>query len=232
MRPFLLAIVVLASVTGCTTFNVSDGQSRELDATKRVVVTGLNPRNKRIVCTEPSPDAISSLAASLALKGELPQGQKAEVSGSVAQTVASIGLRTAAIQILRDLGYRACEGVMNGVITRADYDTLIAGVTRATLGLVAIEGLTQMRPAPAVVISPGATAGTKDGVQVQTTPTTVNVTVPANANALSAEYAKAIASEVTAIVKLVTLDAVKEIDPILEQRAKERAEAQERSKAR
>jgi hypothetical protein len=232
MRALLIAVLAVAGTAGCSTFNVSEGESREIDATKRVLVTGVSPYHNRIVCAEPSPDAISSLAASLALKGELPQGPKAEVSGTFAQTVASIGLRTAAIQILRDLGYRACEGVMNGVVTAGDYDVLIAGVTRATLGLVAIEGLTQMRPAPAVVVSPGATAGTKEGAQAQTTPTTVNVTMPAETKALSAEHSKEIAAQVVAIVRLVTIDAVKETAPILKERAERRREDQERARER
>ena len=232
MRALILAVLTLAVTTGCATFNVSEGQSREIDATKRVVVTGVNPYHNRIVCAEPSPDAISGLAASLAIKGELPQGPKAEVSGSFAETVASIGLRTAAIQILRDLGYRACEGVMNGVITPGDYDILIAGITRATLGLVAIEGLTQMRPAPAVVVNPGASASTSGGTQAQTTPTTVNVTVPANASALSADAAKEIAAQVTAVVRLVTVDAIKETAPILQERAERNAKEREAARAR
>jgi hypothetical protein len=226
MRALLLATLAVAGTAGCTTFNVSDGQSREVDATKRIVVTGLNPYNHRIVCAEPSPDAISSLAASLALKGELPEGPKVEVSGSFAQTVASIGLRTAAIQILRDLGYRACEGVLNGVVTAGDYDVLIGGVTRATLSLVAIEGLTQMRPAPAVVVSPGAAAGTKEGTQAQTTPTTVNLTIPADSKALPDEQAREIAAQVVAVVRIATIDAVRETAPVLERRADRRREDQ------
>jgi len=232
MRALLLTVLTVAVTTGCTTFNVSEGQSREIDATKRVVVTGVNPYHNRIVCTEPSPDAISGLAASLAIKGELPQGPKAEVSGSFAETVASIGLRTAAIQILRDLGYRACEGVMNGVITPGDYDILIAGITRATLGLVAIEGLTQMRPAPAVVVNPGASASTGGGTQAQTTPTTVNVTVPANASALSADATKEIAAQVTAVVRLVTIDAIKETALVQQERAERNAKEREAARTR
>jgi len=227
MRASSISVLAFAgiSLAGCaTSFDVSEGQSHILDATKRVVITGVNWSDERIVCAEPSPDAIASLAASLALKAELPQGPKGELSGSFAETVASIGLRTAAIQILRDLGYRACEGVMNGVITQSDYDQLIGGVSSATLGLVAIEGLTQMRPAPAVVISPGASASTKEGTQAQTTGTTINVTMQGDAKGMSTEYVKEIASQVVKIVEIVAIDSKLKLAPMYAERAKQRVE--------
>jgi hypothetical protein len=100
---------------GCSAYTLKvDGNGTIVtDATKRLVLVSERPDKKRLVRAEPSPDAIASAIASTAAKANVPSANvNAELSGSCARAVASIGLRTASIQVLRDLGYRACEGVI------------------------------------------------------------------------------------------------------------------------
>jgi len=174
-----IAVVVLAAALGgCSTqtIKVEGGNTILTDATKRLIVIEAGPHG-RIVCAEPSPDAVASAALQAAAKANVPQANvNAELSASYARAVASIGLRTASIQILRDLGYRACEGVVNGVITKATYKHLVSHLGDTTLPLIAIEGLTQMHPAPLVAVSPSGSASTSTtGTSATTGPTTITI---------------------------------------------------------
>ena len=175
----IVGVVLTAAIlSGCSaqTVKVDDGSAIATDATKRLVVVGKNEKG-RVICAEPSPDAVASAALQAAAKANIPQANvNAELSSSYARAVASIGLRSASIQILRDLGYRACEGVANGVIKEETYHEIVEHLGTTTLSLIAIEGLTQMHPAPLVVVSPQGTASTTtSGTTATTGPTTINV---------------------------------------------------------
>jgi len=170
---------LLAIVSGCstTTVKLEDGNTLVTDATNRVVVSSKNAKGERIVCAEPSPDAMASVALAAAATAKIPSANvDAGAQGSYARNVAALGLRTASIQILRDLGYRACEGVMNNVIDGKIYEVMVGGVTDATLGLVAIEGLTQMPAAPTIVTNASAsTTPGPNGVTTAANPGTATV---------------------------------------------------------
>lgn len=129
------------------------------------VVEEVGSHVRRLVCAEPSPDALSTLAASVAASVGI-NGQGGSLGGGVSEAAALAG-RTGATQILRDLGYRACEGVMNGVIGAAEYDRIIGGTPPTVLGLVAVEGLTGMRWADKVVIKSDAPATTSNATSEQ-----------------------------------------------------------------
>lgn len=159
----LWALALPASVTlgGCVkTVDIDDGRSFVLKADERVILTKDNPtksrtvalgdpvpeevgsNNDRLVCSEPSPDAITALALNSSVSGG--NGEiGAQIATGLAQHSAAISVRTAPIEILRDLGFRACEGVMNGVVGIPAYRRIIGGIPATTLGLVAIDGLTQ-----------------------------------------------------------------------------------------
>lgn len=108
----------------------ADRTSVSLDAQQRIVVSALRGpagSQRRIICAEPSPDAISALASSLAtdLTGKVPATEagtagttEAElaVRRSVAEQVAYVGVRNSTIQLLRDGLYRSCEAYLNGAI--------------------------------------------------------------------------------------------------------------------
>lgn len=214
MTRFLRMTAILAlgwGVAGCdglgtksfNKFNIADGNSISIDATQRVILVAPGQKDgKTYVCAEPSPDAITALAAQLALKGSAPQGPAGELAASFLQSAASIGLRTQTIQILRDLLYRACEARINQLVEKAHLKTILCGIDDLTLGIVAIDGLTQGRPAPLVAISGvGEAKTTKDGAEASSTGATVTIH-DVTGGAKSEELSK-VATQVKEIVKIV-----------------------------
>jgi hypothetical protein len=205
MHPLRLIILVpLVALVGCATQSISfkDGNSVAVQADKRVVISSVDSKGSTLICAEPSPDAIAGLAAQLAAKVDVPGGPSGEASAGFARTMASIGVRTAGLQILRDLAYRACEGVINGVVTRKDYDTLIYGSGAVAVALIAVEGLTQMQPAPLVSVGPGGAASTgKDTTSAEAKAATTTIQVVGKD--YKPEELKHVADNVYNIVKLI-----------------------------
>lgn len=178
-RLLVCVVPAVCLLGGCVkTVDLDEGGSAVLKADERVVVAKQNtggvravtfPRNggsyqeevgsnvQRYVCAEPSPDAVTANAISAALSGSSGP-VTAGASGGYAESAASIGLRTGAITILRDLEYRACEALANGVVGAPAYSRIIAGIGPTTLGLVAIEGLTRQPPASSATITANAPA--------------------------------------------------------------------------
>lgn len=205
--------------TGCAgigtktfkSFNINEGTSISIDATQRAILVndnvlklkkdGSNGSQKTtMVCAEPSPDALVAAAAHAAAKADVPNAGGGELSGGFSQTASSIGIRTATIQLLRDGYFRACEASMNGMLSPESYQHILEGISPVMVGLVAIDGLTQMGPAPIVSIGTiGGTATTKDGtkadhkVEIKVDPT----------NAPKTADVTAIADKVVEIVKIV-----------------------------
>ena len=124
------ALVVLAMMPlmGCTNyifrqFDVDRGESLSIDAKQRVVLVthkGGKTRDRTVVCTEPSPDALSAQAASgnvsgnATLSSATPGGpSQGSGSGNAAwassAAAASIAMRSQTVQLLRDGLFRACE---------------------------------------------------------------------------------------------------------------------------
>ncbi len=164
-----------------------------------------------IVCAEPQPDAVRAVAEQFATSLEVPIAAErtvgAELSRATQEAVASIGIRTPTIQLMRDLLYRACEAVMNGAIRNGDdgEDKLwevARAVDNMTIALHAIDGLTGMGRAPAVTIGTvnagNATAeensATTEGVEF-----TMSIESGQTRTALTGEDLAAIAREVRII---------------------------------
>ena len=127
-----LIIVVIAtlSISACahfTHYNTKssiDGHSAIfVDAKQRGVYSYTKKTAQaneifRGFCAEPSPDAVSAMAATLGLDLTLTDKGKLGFSSALSEGVANIGLRTAAIQALRDIMYRnCCEAYGLGGIT-------------------------------------------------------------------------------------------------------------------
>jgi hypothetical protein len=116
------------------------------DAKQRTLVMSSrydkNGRLHNIVCTEPSPDALTVLATAASGNIDVYSKVAAAFSSSTNETGTSIGLRTQSIQLLRDAGYRICEAYASGAITEADYSTLLRRYQTVLIGVLAIEQLT------------------------------------------------------------------------------------------
>ena len=120
--------------------NLRDG-AVAIDVKQRVVFSGSRDRGS-IVCAEPSPDALTVIGASGGLSINSLTGDTGNISAALAESGASIGLRTQSIQLLRDAMYRLCEGYAGGAVTFAEFAAMQRRYQSTMLGLIAIEQLT------------------------------------------------------------------------------------------
>jgi hypothetical protein len=118
--------------------NSKNGLAVHLDAQQRVVMVG--PTG--IYCAEPSPDAMAAYAQAAALGVSIPgQGAGSGASGSQSD-IASIGLRTQSITLMRDALYRLCEAGANGKVSAISTTQLLARSQDLTAVVVAVEQVT------------------------------------------------------------------------------------------
>ncbi|MFK3790852.1 hypothetical protein ACI2KO_11420 [Pseudomonas piscis] len=153
MKRALSAALCLALLSGCTTARLS---TRTLQAEDRVI-TGIERKelvnnvlqDVRIICPEPSPDALKTFAAS----GTASKEDIAALSAAYQQSGASIGLRTQSIQLLRDQLFAVCQAYANGAITADMYQMYMTRNQRNTVAILAIEQLTGVAKGPAVALT-------------------------------------------------------------------------------
>jgi len=112
----------------------------------------------RKYCAEPSPDVFSAFAASLSGSARA-KAFEAALDAAFSENAATIGIRTQAIQLLRDGMYRICEGVLNGDVGEEAFLDLHRRYQRIMVTLVAIEQLTGAVRPPSVAIQTDALAG-------------------------------------------------------------------------
>lgn len=193
----LAAIAVACVLSGCQAgifreWDMDGGNSLSVDASQRMVFVterGGRDANRRVVCAEPSPDGLATMAATFAAQGRGNQvinaapvpadpaapagaapaagrpGGTTTIEGAVAAgfaTQAALGgIRTQTIQLLRDGLYRACEAYMNGAIDQSQYNILLVNMSQLMTTLVAIDGLTGRPAANTVALSaPAVSAAT------------------------------------------------------------------------
>jgi hypothetical protein len=116
------------------------------------------------ICAEPAPDAISALASTLGLDLTLTDKGKLGVSNSISEGVGSIGIRTAAIEALRDIMYRNCEAYAIGGISDMGLETLQRRFQSTMVAILAIEQLTGAVKAPSLNISSSSSSGSADAI--------------------------------------------------------------------
>jgi hypothetical protein len=183
-------VVITILLTGCAKwpvhkFSVQNtpnhtSDSLVIDAEKRVVLSGvrlatgkrINPQTNQVeffdidlpvVCAEPSPDAISAAALSLAAKANSADQVGAEMALSHAQSTSYIGLRTQTIQLLRDGMYRLCEGYLSGALYPESFNELHRRYQNLMMGLLAVELLTNTVVAPQVSLQSSLAAANAGG---------------------------------------------------------------------
>jgi hypothetical protein len=110
------------------------------------------------VCAEPSPDALSAIAASQGLDLSFKDDLSASQAMSFAESAGSIGLRTQSIQLMRDAMYRICEGYLSGALSHGAYETLHRRLQNSMVAILAIEQLTGAVRARQLIL--GGSAGT------------------------------------------------------------------------
>lgn len=147
-------IVSVCLLTGCAPYQKSrvlEADERLLTYSTRVDTAG---KNTEVLCPEPSPDALKTLAGSLSLEKE----DVAALAAAFQESGASIGLRTHSIQLLRDQLYSICQAYGNSGITPSAYRMMLTRNQRNTVALMAIEQLTGVVRGPSVTLSGSATA--------------------------------------------------------------------------
>jgi len=170
----VLAGILLAFVfSGCSAnwysvfkdFHVQNPGTKSIviDAKERAIISTKiddSEKGKRnaVVCAEPSPDALSALGQSLTGSGAFkPTTKEAEVAMSYAMAESAGQLnRSQTIQALRDGLYRACEGYMNGALTKAQYRRVINKYADATVVLHAVEQITPRSAGSSLTLSTNA----------------------------------------------------------------------------
>lgn len=142
-----------------------DGQSLSVDAKQRLVLVtheGGKSRDRKIVCAEPSPDALSATAAAasgaIALPGLGGGGdeQGGNASAARGETVASVAMRTQTIQLLRDGLYRACEAYLNGAIDQHQYNIILLNIDKLMVVLLGVDGIAGTQNVAPVAINASA----------------------------------------------------------------------------
>jgi hypothetical protein len=136
----------------------NQGSLTFIDAKQRAVAN-VRVGNAVRLCAEPSPDALSALAASSGVELSKAEVLQVAANGSLAEGAASIGLRTQSIQLMRDAMYRLCEGYLSGAIDGVAFETLQRRFQSSMVAILAIEQLTGAVRAPAVTLGGSATAG-------------------------------------------------------------------------
>ncbi len=175
----------VAGLQGCGNFNSiyrefsvrgGDGSTKSItmDVKQRTVLSSTrqsrgengNFHEKTVICAEPSPDALSVYAAGLSGSAYSGDKKAVDVALSQSETGSFIGNRTVTIQLLRDNLYRACEGYMSGALSEGQYYSLIRRYQVMTMGLLAIEHLSETVKPPNITITAGsASAGVGGGEQ-------------------------------------------------------------------
>lgn len=162
-------VVLLAVITaGCAPYK----NTRVLEADKRVVVYSErassdtpDARKIQVMCSEPSPDALKTLAGSLSVEKQ----NVAALAAAYSEAGANIGLRTQSIQLLRDQLFAICQGYANEGISGPAYQMMLTRNQRNTVALMAIEQLTGVLRTPAVTLSGSATIGPNKDIIDQNT---------------------------------------------------------------
>lgn len=158
-----------------------------IDAKQRAILTnapkGVSAGQTALrICAEPSPDALSTIAASnnigLKTKGDIDLTQ----AMSLAESGGSFGLRTQSITLMRDEMYRACELYMDGAIDGASWEIMHRRSQNLMIATLAIEQLTGAVRARQIVLGGSASTGNADAVLKLT-----DATEAARASAIAAE---------------------------------------------
>jgi len=144
--------VTFCLLTACAPYQ----KSRVLEADERLLTysTRMDAKKTEVLCPEPSPDALKTLAGSLSVEKE----NVAALAAAFQESGASIGLRTHSIQLLRDQLFSICQAYGNSGITPSAYRMMLTRNQRNTVALMAIEQLTGVVRSPSVTLSGSATA--------------------------------------------------------------------------
>ncbi len=162
----LVLIAVFGLTGGCAdmstyrkTLDINEGAGVTMDIKQRAILVTKDKTTGRIkACAEPSPEAMSSVAAQFASELNIPDTLAAKLVASFTEGTSFVGLRTQSIQLLRDTAYQLCQANMNGSLSDPEYNILLRRFQKYTVALLAVEQLTGTLRVPPVNISTQSTA--------------------------------------------------------------------------
>lgn len=166
LRQIAILSVSAALLCGCANMTHLT-RTRTLDQSRFILIDAKQRAISsvgNVNCAEPSPDALSALAASQAANVSTPKGLSAAQSFAIAEAAGSIGLRTQSIQLLRDSMFRVCEGYQNNQLTPFMVQLLHQRFQTTMVSVLAIEQLTGAMRAPAVVLGGSSSVGDADAI--------------------------------------------------------------------
>lgn len=188
----ILIVGFAFSITGCSSFGI-DGfmqNSRTIKAEERLLLvtdkantesqndSNSTPR-RRVVCAEPSPDAMTALATSGSLTGSYMEQVDVSLAFAFSQSISELGERTPVIQMLRDSLYRACEANMNGLLSDKNYKDILNYFDIYSMTLLAIEDLTRS-PRLSSVLNTNATVNQDKSLESRAEKPTISDEAVAN----------------------------------------------------
>ncbi len=138
----------------------SEGIAIHLDAKQRVAFA----KQFGVVCAEPSPDALSTIAASFGAGVSIPSQGAATIANSLTEAGSNIGLRTQSITLMRDTLYRICELYYGRALNGVQVMHLLGRSQDLTAAVLAIEQLTGTVAARQVVLGGSSAASAASSV--------------------------------------------------------------------
>ena len=187
LAPVALVAVSLALLSGCESWksafkiqNIDPEQSIAQSANFRNVYIRSRATGKddKIICPEPSPDAIAVAATSFAASIGIAGKGGGSVGSSTAEAALSLFARSQAIQAVRDTATGACLAYQNGLLPRFGYQMMMAAYPTLLLNAMAIEGVTGgplhqpggvVAPLPSITTNVSQSSGAGDGQGSQET---------------------------------------------------------------
>ena len=123
-----------------------------VDAKQRAIYTvsreppdgkgGIINKKIPIYCAEPSPDAMTAIAANSGLNLSQKDAATVALNAGLAEQTSDIGLRTQTIQLMRDIMFRECEAYVNGADNDIAFTTAHRRLQSSMVAIAAIEQLT------------------------------------------------------------------------------------------
>lgn len=155
-------IVVITSIIfgGCAALNSINNKEElndnntviAVDAKQRFIISkeivkrtksGVPDENTGIIgnCVEPSPDVFAAISSAVEGSFNKADSISAIAKAAMSESAGTIGIRTEAIQLLRDAMFRLCEGYINGSITQSKYEELHEKYQKSMVTLAAVGAL-------------------------------------------------------------------------------------------
>lgn len=141
----VIIVTVLVALSGCANLSTihrstmlpGNAKAVHLDIHQRAIIATADK-----YCAEPSPDGLAAYAAAIGLSVGKPVSEAGSLTSSGSSSVASAGLRTQSITLMRDLMYRICEASANKSLGDANLAVLLGQSQDLATVILAIEQLT------------------------------------------------------------------------------------------